>query len=119
MPCVVQSLGSTVDVGDVLRLVGFLELTESVLDGTLLVSGDLVAILLEVLLALEDEGIGTVDLVYLLASLALASSRILLISSSLSPEEASIRIFCSLPVALSFADTFRIPLASISKVTSI
>ena len=36
----------------------------------------------------------------------------------LSPEEASILIFCSLPVPLSLADTFRIPFASISKVTS-
>ena len=31
----------------------------------------------------------------------------------------SIRMACSLPVALSLAETFRIPLASMSKVTSI
>ena len=42
-----------------------------------------------------------------------------LISSSLKPDEASMRMLCSLPVALSVADTFKIPLASISKVTSI
>ena len=41
-----------------------------------------------------------------------------MISSSVSPDEASILMFCSLPVPLSFAETFRIPLASISKVTS-
>src|SRR5439155_3193773 len=39
-------------------------------------------------------------------------------SLSPSPDEASMRIFCSLPVALSFADTCRIPFASISNVTS-
>jgi len=50
---------------------------------------------------------------------ASASSFISLISSSVKPEEASIRSFCSLPVALSLADTCRIPLASMSKVTSI
>ena len=42
-----------------------------------------------------------------------------LISSSVRPLEALMTIFCSLPVALSFADTFRMPLASMSKVTSI
>ena len=53
------------------------------------------------------------------ASLALASSRIRWISCSVRPDEASMRIFCSLPVPLSLADTFRMPLASISKATSI
>ena len=53
------------------------------------------------------------------SALAAASSFILLISVSESPDEASIRIDCSFPVALSFADTFRIPLASMSKLTSI
>jgi molecular chaperone DnaK len=48
-----------------------------------------------------------------------ASCFIFWISSSDKPEEASILIFCSLPVALSFAETFKIPFASISKVTSI
>ncbi len=42
-----------------------------------------------------------------------------LISSSLRPLEALMTIFCSLPVALSFADTLRMPLASMSKETSI
>jgi len=41
------------------------------------------------------------------------------ISCSVRPEEASMRIFCSLPVPLSLADTLRMPFASISKVTSI
>ena len=48
-----------------------------------------------------------------------ASRTIFLISSSFNPLDVSIRIDCSLPVALSFADTWTIPLASISKVTSI
>jgi len=38
-----------------------------------------------------------------------------LISSSLKPDDALITIFCSLPVALSLADTFKIPFASIGK----
>ena len=41
------------------------------------------------------------------------------ISSLLRPEDASMRMACSLPVALSLADTLRIPLASMSNVTSI
>ncbi len=52
------------------------------------------------------------------SALASASSFIFLISASVKPDEASIRIFCSLPVALSLAATCNIPLASISKVTS-
>ena len=40
-------------------------------------------------------------------------------SSLLRPEELVMVIFASLPVALSFAVTFRMPLASMSKVTSI
>src|SRR5665213_2315381 len=39
-------------------------------------------------------------------------------SASLSPLDASMRIFCSLPLALSLADTWRMPFASISNVTS-
>ena len=53
------------------------------------------------------------------AALAAASSFMRLISASVRPDDASIRILCSLPVALSFADTLRIPFASISNVTSI
>ena len=64
--------------------------------------------------------LSAVSLALLSASaFASASFFIFWISSSESPEEASILIFCSLPVALSLADTFSIPLASISKVTSI
>src|ERR1700761_5365373 len=48
------------------------------------------------------------------ASLAMRST-----SSLLRPEELVIAIFASLPVALSFALTFRMPFASISNVTSI
>ena len=40
-------------------------------------------------------------------------------SSSESPLDALITIDCSLPVFLSFADTFKIPLASRSNDTSI
>ncbi len=47
-----------------------------------------------------------------------ASFFIFSISSGLRPELASILIDCSLPLDLSFAFTFRIPFASISKVTS-
>jgi hypothetical protein len=49
---------------------------------------------------------------------ASASLTILLISASESPLEASMRIFCSLPVALSRAVTCRMPFASMSNVTS-
>lgn len=52
-------------------------------------------------------------------SLALASAFIFSTSSLLRPLPASIRIFCSFPVPLSFAVTCRIPLASMSKITSI
>ncbi len=40
-------------------------------------------------------------------------------SLSLRPDDASMRIFCSFPVALSLADTCRMPFASMSNVTSI
>ena len=53
------------------------------------------------------------------AAFCSASAFMRSISSLLRPEEASMRIACSLPVALSFADTLRIPLASMSNVTSI
>ena len=53
------------------------------------------------------------------AAFASASLTILSISSSDKLEEFVIVIFCSLFVALSLADTFTIPLASISNVTSI
>ena len=53
------------------------------------------------------------------SALASASAFILAISSSERPVDASIRIDCSLLVPLSFADTLKIPLASISNVTSI
>ena len=52
------------------------------------------------------------------ASFAFASFFIFSISSLLNPLPASIRIFCSLPVPLSLALTCRMPLASMSKVTS-
>src|SRR6202165_34634 len=53
------------------------------------------------------------------AALASASLTIFWMSASDSPPDAWIRICCSLPVALSFADTLTMPLASMSKVTSI
>src|SRR5205823_6260014 len=48
-----------------------------------------------------------------------ASFTILATSSLLRPDEPAMVIFCSLPVALSLADTLTMPLASMSKVTSI
>ncbi len=48
-----------------------------------------------------------------------ASWTIWLMSESLSPPEAWMRICCSLPVPLSLAWTLTMPLASMSKVTSI
>ena len=61
------------------------------------------------------------DSLFFLSSslLASASFTIFSISSSFNPPEAWIWIFCSFPVPLSFAETLTIPLASISKVTSI
>ena len=53
------------------------------------------------------------------SSLALASAFIFSISSFDNEVDASILMDCSLPVPLSLADTFTIPFASISKVTSI
>ena len=55
-----------------------------------------------------------------LSSVACGSAALTIrsISVSLRPLDASIRIFCSLPVALSLADTCRMPLASMSNVTS-
>src|ERR1700748_2044570 len=50
---------------------------------------------------------------------ASASETMLWISSSERPEPDLISIFCSLPVPLSWAVTAMIPLASMSKVTSI
>ena len=52
------------------------------------------------------------------AAWASASLTILSMSASDSPPEAWMRICCSLPVALSLADTLTMPLASMSKVTS-
>ena len=58
---------------------------------------------------------GASMLVWIGVRLIIATSR----DISDKPLEAFITIDCSFPVALSFADTLRIPLASISKVTSI
>ena len=52
MPCIVESFGSTVDIGNVLGLVGLFQLAERIFDSTFLVSRDLVTIFLEVLFAL-------------------------------------------------------------------
>ena len=49
---------------------------------------------------------------------ASASRTIFSISASDRPLDALMMIDCSLPVALSFADTFRMPFASMSKLTS-
>ncbi len=58
-----------VDLLDVAGAVGGLELVEGGLDGALLLGGNLVAVVLEVLLALEDHVVGVVDLLNLLLGL--------------------------------------------------
>ncbi len=64
--------------------------------------------------------VSTISLAILSSSAwASASLTILSISSSDNPLDALITIDCSLPVALSLADTFRIPFASILNATSI
>ncbi|EKD90699.1 MAG: hypothetical protein ACD_30C00104G0003 [uncultured bacterium] len=57
---------------------------------------------------------------FFLSSSAWASASLVILSTSSlsSPVEPVIVIFCSLPDALSLAETFKIPEASISKVTS-
>ena len=117
-------LDGSVTGGYVLALVSVFQFGEGAFDSSLLVGGNLVTEVAEALLGLEDDGIGLVELVdsFSLASasaFAAASSFIRWISASVRPLEASIRMLCSLPVALSLAVTLSIPLASISKVTSI
>ena len=79
--------------------------------------------LLAVLLHPVDQAVELVARLDLLAPLPCppgaccsAAFTIRSISVSVRPLEASIRIFCSLPVALSLADTCRMPLASMSNV---
>src|SRR5712671_6551479 len=70
-------------------------------------------------LGLDRLGIVTLQRFFSSAALASASLTIFWMSASDRPPEAWIRICCSLPVALSLADTLTMPLASMSKVTSI
>jgi len=58
-----------VDLLDVAGAVGGLQLVEGALDGVLLVGGNLVAIVLEVLLAQEDHAVGVVDFLHLFLGL--------------------------------------------------
>ena len=69
LPSGVDFLHSLVDAGDVAGAVGGLQFVEGVLDGALLVGGQLVAVVLQVLLALEDHTVGSVDFLNLLFGL--------------------------------------------------
>ena len=77
-----------VDVSEVLSLHCLLELVLGLFDGCLLVSRDLVAVLLEVLLCLEAHTVGIVDLVDTLL-LSLVSS---LVSLSLIPHPLDLSV---------------------------
>ena len=66
----VELVHGSVATCEVLCLVGILELLQSSLDGCLLVGGELVAQVLELVLGLEDHAVGLVELVHLLALLA-------------------------------------------------
>ena len=102
-------------------------LRSSIADSTAVrsVAEQLVARVLQHPLGRVDHLIGAVarlDLVarFLSSSACDSASFIILsISSLLRPLDAVIVIFCSLPVPRSFADTFTMPLASMSNVTSI
>ena len=63
MPGLLESLGMSVYVSYVLRLHGLLEAAQSIVDGIPLVGRNLVTVIPEVLLGLEAESIGIVDLV--------------------------------------------------------
>ncbi len=89
-------LDGSVNACDILSPVCLFKACHGSFDSALLVGGNLVAEFAQLLFGLEDDGIGLVELV-----------------------DASMRMLCSLPVALSLADTLRMPLASISNVTSI
>ena len=69
LPCLVHLLHSGVNLGDVAGAVGGLQFGEGGLDGALLLGGNLVAIFLQVLLALEDHAVGGVNLLNLLLGL--------------------------------------------------
>ena len=65
--------------------------------------------------------LASINSLFFLSASAFSSASLIIFSISLSdnPPEAWMRICCSLPVALSLAETLTIPFASISKVTSI
>src|SRR5206468_7483103 len=101
-----------------------LQIADGVLDGAALALRDLGAMLGQRLLGGMNQRIGVVlgvdRLTRFLSSAALASASLTIFWMSVSdrPPEAWMRICCSLPVALSLAETLTMPLASMSKVTS-
>ena len=107
IPSALQLGRCAVDGGEILVVVRGLQSRGSSLDLGLVISGDLVAELLELFLGVEHQRVSVVQLVDLLLGLlvgvgvGLGLGFMRLISSSLKPEEASILIFCSLPEALS------------------
>ena len=110
----------------VLALELLLQLVDGFLDLGLDVAGDLVLVVLEELLGLVDEllalvaGLGGLAALVVLVRVLLGLLRIMRSMSSFGSEEPPVTvIFCSLPVPRSFADTCMMPLASMSKVTSI
>ena len=125
LPCCVETVDGIVDSCYITTLVSIFQRLESLLDGRFLVCRYLVA-KFQLIFCLENHriGPGSSCLPFHALSYHFRHSGLLrpsygLFSSLLKPEEASIRIACSLPVALSLAETFRIPLASMSNVTSI
>src|SRR6185312_13812860 len=104
-------------VGSFQRLLG---IGQSRFHAALFVAGDLVTVLFQHLFDVVDHAVELVSR-FVLSSAAWASASLAIRSTSslLRPEDDVIVIFWSLPVARSLAVTFRMPLASMSKVTSI
>lgn len=121
----VEVVDGAVDSGYISGLVSVFELQQSLFDARFLVGRNLVTVVLEEVLGGEIiESAWFILSTFSRSALSAAafcsaSAFMRSISSWLRPDEASIRMACSLPVALSLALTLRIPLASISKVTSI
>ena len=120
-----ERLGLGPDLRRVLRLQRLASLLDRLLDARLGVGVDGVAQVGELALGLVGRVLGLVAglrelaLAAVLLGVRLGVLHHRLISSSERPEPALISIFCSLPVPRSFADTLRMPLASMSNATSI
>ena len=63
LPCFFESLGICLDISDILILDSLFQACESSIDSIPLLCRNLVAVVLEVLLGLEAESIGIIDLV--------------------------------------------------------